>query len=159
MGHPDSSVLTGAIGCSRQSGPTPTARPRFKTLKYCPTFPERFGSADAWAFAGAFFQHYNHHRHSGIGLHTPASVHFGTADEVREQRAKVRFRDDRSHARYWRTPGCSGAPWPSRRERPRAMMGATSTTICIRSRTTVPKLPMDRANSRHSPRAGRIRTS
>ena len=35
----------------------------------------------------AFFTYYNHeHRHSGIGLHTPASVHFGTAAEIRAQR-------------------------------------------------------------------------
>ncbi len=34
-----------------------------------------------------FFEHYNHvHRHAGIGLHTPASVHYGTAAEVRAQR-------------------------------------------------------------------------
>jgi hypothetical protein len=60
----------------------------FKTLKYCPTFPARFGSiADARLFAAEFFEHYNHvHRHSGIGLHTPASVHYGTATEIRAER-------------------------------------------------------------------------
>jgi len=59
-----------------------------KTLKYCPEFPARFGSiADARAFCETFFEHYNHHhRHSGIGLHTPASVHHGTATQVRAQR-------------------------------------------------------------------------
>lgn len=41
-------------------------------------------------FCAEFFQWYNHdHRHSGIGLHTPASVHFGTANEIRQQRATV----------------------------------------------------------------------
>ena len=57
-------------------------------LKYAPVFPERFGSlADAGAFAEQFFAYYNHeHRHSGIGLHTPASVHYGTVDQVRAQR-------------------------------------------------------------------------
>jgi putative transposase len=41
-----------------------------------PDFPDRFGSlADARAFCERFFTAYNHeHRHSGIGLHTPASV-------------------------------------------------------------------------------------
>jgi len=60
----------------------------FKTLKYRPTFPERFGCiVDARAFCDVFFDHYNHvHRHSGIGLHTPASVHYGTHHEIREQR-------------------------------------------------------------------------
>ena len=49
----------------------------------------RFGSIhDARAFCSTFFDHYNHvHRHAGIGLHTPASVHYGTATEIRAQRA------------------------------------------------------------------------
>ena len=66
----------------------PFSEAQFKTLKYCPAFPGRFGSlADARAFCEAFFGYYNHdHRHSGIGLHTPASVHFGTARQVRQQR-------------------------------------------------------------------------
>ncbi len=63
----------------------------FKTLKYSPVFPERFGSLQhARAFADGFFDTYNHHhRHSGIGYHTPASVHFGTAVAVREGRGRV----------------------------------------------------------------------
>jgi putative transposase len=63
----------------------------FKTLKYCPAFPGRFGSIEhARDFADDFFEAYNHHhRHSGIGYHTPASVHFGTAAAVRAERALV----------------------------------------------------------------------
>ncbi len=70
------------------SNDNPFSEAAFKTLKYCPTFPERFGSIeDARAFADVFFDYYNHvHRHSGIGLHTPASVHYGTHLEIREQR-------------------------------------------------------------------------
>jgi putative transposase len=66
----------------------PFSEANFKTLKYCPAFPERFGCLqDARAFCQTFFAYYNHeHRHSGIGYHTPASVHFGTAAEVRVQR-------------------------------------------------------------------------
>ncbi len=73
------------------SNDNPYSEAAFKTLKYCPEFPERFGSlADARHFCAGFFEHYNHHhRHSGIGLHTPASVHFGTAAAVRAERAKV----------------------------------------------------------------------
>ena len=73
------------------SNDNPFSEAQFKTLKYCPAFPERFGSiADARAFCERFFSHYNHeHRHSGIGFHTPASVHYGTADEVRAERAKT----------------------------------------------------------------------
>lgn len=59
-----------------------------KTLKYCPAFPARFGSIeDARTFCGQFFDYYNHqHRHSGIGLHTPASVHYGTAEVIQAAR-------------------------------------------------------------------------
>ena len=62
-----------------------------KTLKYCPAFPARFGSIeDARAFCATFFEHYNHeNRHSGIGLHTAASVHYGTAEEIRARRAET----------------------------------------------------------------------
>ncbi len=71
------------------SNDNPYSESAFKTLKYCPAFPERFGSiADARAFCTEFFSYYNHdHRHSGIGLHTAASVHYGTAKEVRAKRA------------------------------------------------------------------------
>ncbi|HVA10283.1 MAG TPA: IS3 family transposase [Acidimicrobiales bacterium] len=73
------------------SNDNPFSEAQFKTLKYCPSFPERFGSiADARAFCESFFAYYNHeHRHSGIGYHTPASVHYGTAEEVRTQRAET----------------------------------------------------------------------
>ena len=73
------------------SNDNPYSEAAFKTLKYCPAFPARFGSIeDARTFCGAFFEYYNHvHRHSGIGLHTPASVHYGTATEIREQRART----------------------------------------------------------------------
>jgi putative transposase len=71
------------------SNDNPYSEANFKTLKYCPAFPGRFGSIhDARAFCAVFFDHYNHvHRHTGIGLHTPASVHYDTAREVRAQRA------------------------------------------------------------------------
>ena len=73
------------------SNDNPYSESQFKTLKYSPTFPERFGSIhDANAFCERFFAHYNHeHRHSGIAFHTPASVHYGTAAEVRGQRAET----------------------------------------------------------------------
>jgi hypothetical protein len=57
-------------------------------MKYVPDFPDRFGSLeDARVFCDGFFTAYNHeHRHSGIGMHTPASVHFDTAQQVRHHR-------------------------------------------------------------------------
>jgi putative transposase len=73
------------------SNDNPYSEAAFKTLKYAPVFPDRFGSlADARAFGETFFAYYNHeHHHSGIGLHTPASVHYGTAVEVRAQRQQT----------------------------------------------------------------------
>lgn len=71
------------------SNDNPYSEAQFKTLKYCPAFPDRFGSIeDARTFCTSFFDYYNHeHRHSGIALHTPASVHYGTATEVQANRA------------------------------------------------------------------------
>ncbi|MBE1603172.1 IS3 family transposase [Actinopolymorpha pittospori] len=72
----------------RTSNDNPYSEAQFKTMKYVPDFPQRFGSLqDARNFCDRFFAAYNHeHRHSGIGMHTPASVHFGTADQIRIQR-------------------------------------------------------------------------
>jgi putative transposase len=90
-------VLLAELGVTRThsrphvSNDNPYSEAAFKTLKYCPAFPERFGSIeDARAFCAEFFEYYNHHhRHSGIALHTPASMHFGTADDVQAARGEV----------------------------------------------------------------------
>lgn len=70
----------------------PFSESAFKTLKYQPDFPERFGSIeDARAFLGRFFDWYNNeHRHSGIGLVTPAQRHSGADKIVYERRQGVR---------------------------------------------------------------------
>lgn len=75
----------------KTSNDNPYSESQFKTLKYRPAFPDRFDAIDhARQFCGEFFGWYNHdHRHSGIGLHTPASVHFGTAKQIRHQRRAV----------------------------------------------------------------------
>jgi putative transposase len=61
---------------------------QFKTLKYRPEFPKRFGSIqDARAFSRSFFDWYNnHHKHSGIAYLTPADVHYGRGKEILEIR-------------------------------------------------------------------------
>ncbi len=73
------------------SNDNPYSESLFKTLKYVPQFPERFSSlGDARAFMSEFVQWYNHaHQHSGIGLHTPADVHFGLADSVAAKRSQT----------------------------------------------------------------------
>jgi putative transposase len=73
------------------SNDNPYSEAGFKTLKYRPDFPARFGSIeDARAFCQAFFAWYNNaHRHSGIALFTPADVHYGRSDELLVARAGV----------------------------------------------------------------------
>jgi len=69
----------------------PYSESQFKTMKYRPEFPERFGSLeDARSFCRAFFAWYNtEHYHSGLGWMTPRDVHFGSAEEKRRRRAVV----------------------------------------------------------------------
>jgi len=69
----------------------PYSEAQFKTLKYRPDFPDRFDSIlHSRSFGRPFFNWYNHeHCHSGIGLMTPATVHYGRAEAVREDRARV----------------------------------------------------------------------
>jgi putative transposase len=67
----------------RVSNDNPYSEAWFKTLKFAPVFPERFGSiGEARRFMATFVEGYNNtHRHSGIGLNTPADVHYGLAAE------------------------------------------------------------------------------
>jgi putative transposase len=73
------------------SNDNPFSESQFRTLKYRPDFPERFGSfEDARAFCGRFFGWYNDdHRHSGIGYHTPIDVHEGRCEAIRTRRAQI----------------------------------------------------------------------
>lgn len=73
------------------SNDNPYSESQFRTLKYRPEFPDRFGCIeDGRAFCRRFFAWYNDdHRHSGIGLHTPGDVHFGRAEAVHPRRAEV----------------------------------------------------------------------
>jgi putative transposase len=73
------------------SNDNPFSESQFKTLKYCPAFPERFANLEhARTFTDGFFDHYNHrHHHSGLALLTPADVHHGRADTVVAARQSV----------------------------------------------------------------------
>ena len=107
--------------CARPCGVRRRYRPR---QRRSPAFPGNFGSlADARAFCETFFAYYNHeHRHHGIGLHTPASVHYGTATEVREQRRATLHAAYNKHPERFRhrrpePPALPAAAWinqPSR---------------------------------------------
>jgi len=99
-------LLLGSLGITKThsrphvSNDNPYSEAQFKTLKYCPEFPERFGSyEDALAFCHAFFRYYNHeHRHSSIALMTPYAVHHGLASRI------TAVRQQTLHAAYRRHP-------------------------------------------------------
>ncbi len=73
------------------SNDNPYSEAQFKTMKYRPGYPDRFGSIqDARAWARPFFHWYNHeHYHSGLALLTPATVHYGQAQAVLERRQET----------------------------------------------------------------------
>jgi putative transposase len=73
------------------SNDNPFSEAHFKTLKYSPHFPDRFGSCqDATGFSRFFFPWYNtEHKHSSLGYHTPKDVHYGKAQRVRELRQQT----------------------------------------------------------------------
>ena len=73
------------------SDDNPYSESQFRTMKYRPEFPNRFGCIqDSRAFCQQFFQWYNQeHRHSGIGLLAPAVVHFGEAQAALDYRQVV----------------------------------------------------------------------
>jgi len=73
------------------SDDNPYSESQFKTLKYCPQFPDRFGCIeDATVFCRAFFRWYNNeHRHSGINRLTPSVLHHGLAQKVLQKRNLV----------------------------------------------------------------------
>jgi putative transposase len=73
------------------SNDNPFSESQFKTMKYCPEFPDRFGGYEhALGFCREFFKWYNNeHYHTGIGLLKPAVLHYGQALQVIESRAQV----------------------------------------------------------------------
>ena len=101
------------------SNDNPYSEAWFKTMKYAPVFPTRFGSLQhARKFMAEFVEWYNHaHHHSGIGLHTPADVHYGHAPTVAALRS-----DTLAQARQTTPARFSGAndPAPKILEMPEA---------------------------------------
>lgn len=73
------------------SDDNPYSEAQFKTLKYRPDFPERFGSIeDSRSFCQDFFPWYNkEHRHTGIGLLTPEALHYGLAKDIQIARGEI----------------------------------------------------------------------
>lgn len=73
------------------SNDNPFSEAQFKTMKYRPDYPQRFGSIeDARLWARTFVNWYNQeHRHTGLALMAPATVHYGLADQVTAKRQQV----------------------------------------------------------------------
>lgn len=92
------------------SNDNPFSEAGFKTLKYRPDFPERFGCIeDARAYCVDFFAWYNgEHYHNGIGLQTPNDVHYGRAQQRVDERAAVLTAAHRAHPERF----VRGAPKP-----------------------------------------------
>jgi len=99
------------------SDDNPFSESQFRTMKYRPEFPDRFGSIqDARAFCRVFFDWYNiQHHHSGIGLHTPHIVHHGLASSLNDARRLTLMEAHSVHPeRFVRTPEpppLPGAVW------------------------------------------------
>jgi len=104
------------------SNDNPYSEAQFKTLKYRPEFPDRFGSPqDARGFCKHFFGWYNDdHRHSGIGYHTPADVHCGRAGQVHAARAVILSAAHAVHPERFvrKPPSPPGLPRPAWINRP-----------------------------------------
>jgi putative transposase len=89
--------LLGSLGVTKShsrphvSNDNPFSESQFKTMKYRPEFPKRFGCyEDALGFCRDFFGWYNdEHYHSGIGLLTPSSLHYGQSEEIIELRKQT----------------------------------------------------------------------
>ena len=77
----------------------PYSEAQFRTLKYSPTYPDRFGSLlDARQWSQGFFTWYNQeHHHTSLNLLTPADVHYGRTEEKLVQRQVVLERAYAAH--------------------------------------------------------------
>jgi putative transposase len=99
--------VTRSLSRPHVSNDNPFSESQFKTLKYCPEFPERFGSLQhARSFSDVFFTWHNQeHRHSGIAMLTPEMVHYGRAEAVIAARRLVLEEAYRKHPeRFVRQP-------------------------------------------------------
>lgn len=112
------------------SDDNPFSEAQFKTLKYRPDFPDRFGSPeDARAFCQAFFTWYNwEHHHTALALLTPGTVHYGKAQEVLRSRQEVLEKAYAAHPeRFVRQapvpPQLPSAVWINPPQPPAALQG------------------------------------
>ena len=121
------------------SNDNPFSESQFKTMKYRPEFPDRFGSIeDGRAFGHVFFPWYNDaHHHSALGFLTPAVVHYGMAHGVREKRKQILADAYAAHPERFvkgmsRPAELPQAVWinpPQKKTAPQDAPGSTQTTV------------------------------
>ena len=144
-------VLLASLGVTKThsrphvSNDNPYSEAQFKTLKYCPAFPERFGSyQDGLGFCHAFFRYYNHeHRHSGIGLMTPYAVHHGLAPQITAARQNTLLSAYARHPERFvrkvpQPPIVPVAAWINPPPRNTTLEDAQGSTIAILDEACVP---------------------
>lgn len=105
--------ITQSFSRPRVSNDNPFSESQFKTVKYHPSFPDRFGNLDdGLAFGRRFFPWYNeHHHHSGLAYLTPATVHFGRTEEALAKRDATLLDAYRRHPeRFARVPTAPRPP-------------------------------------------------
>ncbi len=138
--------VTRSLNRPYTSNDNPFSEAQFKTLKYHPSFPDRFGSLeDARVFCRSFMSWYNtRHYHTGLGLMTPEAVHYGRADDVLRQRRKILNAASQAHPRRFkrRSPALPELPEQVWINPPRQAENAASAT-----QQTVPQNDLKRCNA------------
>jgi len=153
-------VLLASLGITKThsrphvSDDNPYSEAQFKTLKYCPGFPDRFGGhQDALGFCHVFFRYYNHeHRHSGIGLMTPYAVHHGLAPQITATRQDTLLAAYARHPERFvnkppRPPVLPEAAWINPPAKKTMLQDAPGSTIVVPDDAWVPPDPMPDAPS------------
>jgi len=140
------------------SNDNPYSEAQFKTIKYCPAFPDRFGSyQDAQGFCHPFFRYYNHeHRHSGIGLMTPYAVHHGLAPQITAARRETLLAAYARHPERFvrkvpQPPILPEAAWINPPAKKTTLQDASGSTIVDLDDAWVPPDPMQDPSSNSEP--------
>jgi putative transposase len=147
------------------SDDNPFSESQFKTLKYRPEFPERFGSFEhALGLCRALFHWYNHeHHHAGIALLTPATVHFGQAEPVLDARYQALLAAYRAHPERFvqgppKRPQLPSAVWINPPPTETTRQDAPGTTISTPVDIHVPPSLLTYAESPGRPSSGFVDT-
>ncbi|OGW59575.1 MAG: integrase [Nitrospirae bacterium RBG_16_64_22] len=146
--------VTKSLSRPQVSNDNPYSEAQFKTLKYRPSFPDRFGSIqDARAYCRDFFTWYNtEHRHSGIGMMTPEAVHQGRASEVTAARQQTLFAAYGHHPERFvhrppSPPALPSAAWINPPQPKTAPQDGTGSTISLSDDLSVDPIPNDIVSS------------